>query len=135
MLNNKQKTTLIIVMSVAFAIVIGVLVTLLILQKQRNDMIQMSQSKPVTMVVSEPQSTYTLDKVRLSDEDVRYKSNWELCLMRNEIFARHGYIFSRSELRAHFENQPWYRGTTTRLGDIHLNDIEKYNVNLIKKYE
>jgi hypothetical protein len=33
----------------------------------------------------------------------------ELELMRNEIYARHGWIFRRPDLRNYFESQPWYR--------------------------
>lgn len=33
---------------------------------------------------------------------------FELCLLRNEVFAVHGYIFSSIWLDAHFKGQDWY---------------------------
>ena len=33
----------------------------------------------------------------------------ELELMRNEIYARHGWIFRRPDLQNYFGSQPWYR--------------------------
>lgn len=58
----------------------------------------------------------------------------ELRIMRNEIFARHGYIFKTAEMKAYFESQNWYSGFYDNVNDK-LTDIEKLNIQLIKKYE
>lgn len=58
----------------------------------------------------------------------------ELEFMRNEIFARHGYCFSKKHLRQQFENESWYVPNTVDIRGF-LTDIEKKNIALIKRYE
>lgn len=50
-------------------------------------------------------------------------SKTELRLMRNEIFARHGYIFKSADLRNHFSKQPWYNARYSNV-DAMLTPIE-----------
>ena len=54
--------------------------------------------------------------------------------MRNEIFARHGYIFQTNDMKAHFKSQDWY---IPKYNDVNsmLTDIEIKNIELIKRYE
>lgn len=59
-------------------------------------------------------------------------TNFKLGIARNEIYARHGYIFSLKQFRAYFNSQSWYKPTTTT---VTLNSIETYNVDLIKSEE
>jgi hypothetical protein len=33
---------------------------------------------------------------------------WDLEILRNEIYARHGRIFNRKDLQEYFSAQPWY---------------------------
>lgn len=80
----------------------------------------------------------------IPDSNTRYLSKSELygydkytlSLIRNEIFARHGYIFKKEEYKNYFNSMPWYspdssfKGTTSE-----LNSIERYNVELIKSLE
>jgi serine/threonine protein kinase len=71
----------------------------------------------------------------LTESDVRSLSRYELSIMRNEIFARHGYIFkSNPEMIKYFNNQSWY---TPQYYDVTnmLSEIEKFNVNFIKNHE
>lgn len=56
----------------------------------------------------------------------------QLRIMRNEIFARHGYIFASSDLRSHFEQKEWYTPITK---DVKFSAIEKFNVEYIKACE
>jgi hypothetical protein len=58
----------------------------------------------------------------------------ELQFMRQEIFARHGYCFTKKEFRQQFENEDWYVPDTTDIRG-RLTDIEKKNIALIKRYE
>jgi hypothetical protein len=71
---------------------------------------------------------------QLKVEDVENLTAGELALMRNEIFARHGYCFSRKEMRQQFENESWYIPNTVDIKGF-LTDIEKKNIALIKRYE
>lgn len=70
----------------------------------------------------------------LSTEDVENLTKDELRLMRNEIFARHGYCFKKKDMRKEFEMYDWYVPATTSVINL-LTDIEDKNIRLIKNYE
>ncbi len=75
---------------------------------------------------------------RLTYADITGKSKRELRMMRNEIYARHGYRFAKYELQTHFEKKLWYKPTTTNGANLyknHFTQIERENVKLIKQYE
>ena len=57
-----------------------------------------------------------------------------LRLIRNEIWARHGYRFSSPDLQQYFSAQPWYRPVADN-ASIQLSDVEKLNVDLLKAIE
>lgn len=78
------------------------------------------------------------DKKYLSEDEVRSQTVDKLYIGRNEIFARHGYIFEDESLQQHFGNTSWYNGTVTGEqfnADAVFNDFEKKNVELIKRIE
>ena len=78
------------------------------------------------------------DKKYLSKDEIRTKTVDEMLLGRNEIFARHGYIFTDENLKNHFEGTSWYKGTIPAEqfnSDQVFNDFEKKNVELIKRVE
>jgi hypothetical protein len=70
-------------------------------------------------------------------------SLWDLELMRNEIYARHGWIFNRSDLRSYFESQPWYRPKgdlsnpqqSNRWVEAELTPLERRNIRIIVSRE
>lgn len=70
----------------------------------------------------------------LKAADVENLMREDLEFMRNEIFARHGFCFSRKHLRQQFEMQDWYIPNTVNIKGF-LTDIEKKNIALIKRYE
>ncbi|MFA5122223.1 YARHG domain-containing protein [Zavarzinia sp.] len=67
--------------------------------------------------------------------DMAGKTAWELDIMRNEIFARHGYIFKRNDLSDYFSNQPWYRPNKSFLSYNEMTHEEKYIANVILQYQ
>ena len=73
----------------------------------------------------------------LGDADLRGRSAWELEIARNEIYARHGYIFSTKSLADYFSGKSWYvpRYTAEQFNDGMLNDIEQRNIGRILTYE
>jgi hypothetical protein len=75
-----------------------------------------------------PQSSDEL----LSQADLEGKDAATLRLARNEIFARNGRIFNDAGLRAHFEKFDWYQATSY---EPTLNEVEKKNVALIRRFE
>ena len=61
----------------------------------------------------------------------------ELCIARNEIWARHGYTFKSDNLMQYFMHFDWYIPTTA-MGDsssLYLNSVEKANFDLIQDAE
>lgn len=78
------------------------------------------------------------DKKYLSEDEVRSVDASLLSLGRNEIFARHGYIFKDDSINQYFKGKSWYQGTVPADQfdiDAVFNDFEKKNVELIKKVE
>ncbi|WP_396169719.1 YARHG domain-containing protein [Flavobacterium sp.] len=66
----------------------------------------------------------------LSKNDIVNIDKYELKLMKNEIFARYGYIFKTAEMKAYFESQTWYK---PQYDDVtsYLTEIEKSNIALL----
>ena len=58
-----------------------------------------------------------------------------LRLMRNDIYARHGYIFKDKALRKVFAGQSWYKPTTSDASSLKLNETERINIALIQNME
>lgn len=54
--------------------------------------------------------------------------------MRNEIFARHGYIFRTDDMKRYFSQQPWYRAQSNDVLSS-LSPIELANIETIKAAE
>jgi hypothetical protein len=59
-----------------------------------------------------------------------YFSRAELRVMRNEIYARHGYVFKSPELQAYFAAQPWYK-PIEGAGEAQLSELEKLNARIL----
>ncbi len=70
----------------------------------------------------------------ITSNDLRNKSRWQLKIMRNEIYARHGFIFQTREMRNYFNNQSWYNPVYNNVTHM-LTSIEKSNIAYIKKFE
>lgn len=70
----------------------------------------------------------------LTYTDINGLSKQDLKIMRNEIYARHGYIFKTSEMKSYFSRQSWYKGQHDDVSTL-LSDIENKNIALIKSYE
>ena len=60
---------------------------------------------------------------------------YDLYLARNEIYARHGYIFDNPDLQEYFGDMEWYNPTTKDVSDSALNEYEKANIELILSLE
>ncbi len=71
----------------------------------------------------------------LRGDELRTMPTAELGIMRNEIFARYGYIFSAgSEMEQYFKQQDWYEGQHKNVNNF-LTDLEKMNIKLINQIE
>lgn len=74
------------------------------------------------------------DQFLLTERYLWGKSKEELRIMRNEIFARYGYIFKSQDLKTYFEKQKWYKPLSENVEDK-LTEIDKKNIALILEYE
>ena len=76
---------------------------------------------------------------RLTESDLSGKTKWELMLMRNYIYAWHGYDFEEEDLKMYkyFQQFSWYNPVTNKDQDVSksFNDIERYNLNFIREFE
>jgi len=70
----------------------------------------------------------------LTKKDLEGKSAWELTLMRNEIYARHGRSFRRADLQKYFDGKPWYRRNPAYRDSL-LSSLEKKNAAFILHYQ
>lgn len=60
----------------------------------------------------------------------------ELKLMRNEIYARHGYQFSTPDMKEYFSKCPWYKPRGNNNAVVaELSEVEQLNIQLIKRVE
>ncbi len=73
----------------------------------------------------------------LTESDIAMFSKEELRIMRNEIFARKGFIFEKEDMKQYFNNQSWYKPIYRDYHEVAalLSEIEKANVALINKVE
>ena len=73
---------------------------------------------------------------KLLESDLATLSKENLALARNEIYARHGYIFKSEPFKNYFDSKSWYKSNTSFKGQKEeFNAVETYNINLITKHE
>ena len=78
-----------------------------------------------------------IDRVRqvdLETSDLSFRTDWELTLMRNEIFAVHGRSFQDAELRNYFQTRKWYRPNPA-YREASLSQRERRNARFIAEYQ
>ena len=97
---------------------------------------------PTTSAVADPtRSTsgylFPSDSQLLTTEYLDTLSNDQIDLIRNEIYARHGYIFRKEKYRTYFQSQSWYRGTESDMDKVQekFNDYEMKNIDILVKYQ
>ena len=77
------------------------------------------------------------NSVRYTWDELSCLDSYGLCITRNEIYARHGRMFTDQDIQNYFNKQDWYVAQTAAAAfdDSVLNDVEQYNVELIHSYE
>ncbi|MBQ3470799.1 MAG: YARHG domain-containing protein [Clostridia bacterium] len=77
------------------------------------------------------------DSVYISEADLNGRSQDEVRLIMNEMYARHGYIFSSSSYQDYFSSKSWYVPVSTSQAEAErkFNSIELANKNVISNYE
>lgn len=70
----------------------------------------------------------------LKKEEVENFTKADIYILRNLIFARHGYVFRDKRLRQYFSYQDWYMPIFSDVAKD-LTKIEKQNIDLLLRYE
>lgn len=71
----------------------------------------------------------------LDEEELRKLSSEKLKIIRNEIFARYGYVFKKGgDMYEHFSTKDWYQPLYTFVGQW-FTAIERMNIETIQKIE
>lgn len=84
-------------------------------------------------------ATYAIYQVnasnrKLTKAEVENLKKGDLTIIRNTIYARHGYSFKHRPLRVFFDAQPWYIPVHTDIR-ADFTDLEKENIKLLLTYE
>ena len=71
------------------------------------------------------------DRFLIKDDNIK---RLNAKVLRNEIYARHGKIFSTPEMKQILESAPWYKPRPD-FSEREFNEIEKKNIQFIDEYE
>ncbi len=104
---------------------------------ENGDLIDDTTMEPVKPNPSSRGYIYDTDRKYITASELSYYTRDEVRLILNEMYARHGYIFSTPEYQAYFDAQSWYYGTTTSQDAVvaAFNSYEKANHTTIVNYE
>jgi hypothetical protein len=97
-------------------------------RRRGNRRIVLKESAPLTG------RFFYASQVLLNDKSFRKFDKATLRIMRNAIYARHGYRFDSQDLRDYFSRERWYHPAASNDG-IRLSLLEQLNVDLIKYVE
>ncbi|MEO6832772.1 MAG: YARHG domain-containing protein [Chitinophagaceae bacterium] len=64
----------------------------------------------------------------LTMTDLEHLTPWGKKVMMNEIYARHGFVFTNKEIKKHFDKESWYKGTQKDFNKLKLTALEKANI-------
>ena len=84
--------------------------------------------------ITEDAIKYNASTTKLRAQDVENMYKRDLEVIRNTIYARHGYSFQNREMRFLFDRVPWYMPVSTDV-TAQLTEVEKANIELLKRYE
>jgi hypothetical protein len=73
-------------------------------------------------------------KTVLKEEDLKNLKKLELEIIRNTIFARHGYAFKKENYRQFFDFVDWYIPVSNNVTSA-LTAVEKENIKLLERFE
>jgi hypothetical protein len=70
----------------------------------------------------------------LQEEDLKNLKKLELEIIRNTVYARHGYTFNKRSYRQFFDPVDWYVPMYDNVEDS-LTKLEQNNITLLKRFE
>ncbi len=107
------------------------------------DMNDYAQQDTADTTAVEPASTadassadyiFPSDRQYITEDNMAGWNQKTALLARNEIYARHGYVFKTQEIQNYFAAKSWYTPNSSYDGSD-LSDVEKANVDTISAYE
>ncbi|MFY1048209.1 YARHG domain-containing protein [Chryseobacterium sp. GP-SGM7] len=90
-----------------------------------------TQSK--NRVASDAVFKINASKQKLSEKDIKNLRKLDLEIIKNSVFARHGYSFKKQTYRNFFEQTDWYIPVSNNV-DNELSPMEKENIALLNRF-
>lgn len=133
---RQNNNMIVIIIAVAAVVICGLLAGIFILKsdKDGDDKEKTEQAEGADNAALDESQYDWLSEREVTAADLSGKSPGDLRLMRNAMFAKHGYKFKSKDLQEYFANFSWY---TPRYNDVNhlLNAVEKKNIATIQKFE
>lgn len=114
-------------------------------QSVSASLLPQASSAPTVMPVSSSAPTLTPTSEYLFNSNTEYitetylntKSQSEVRYILNEIYARHGYIFTTDEYKTYFSSKSWYvpKHSSAEDAEGYFNEVEQSNKTTIVNYE
>jgi YARHG domain-containing protein len=103
------------------------------IERANADTIALARMRDLKLSVA-PGTMYLFQTTALTDTLLHGVSLYELRILRNEVYARHGRRFETPWLRDYFKNEPWYTPRAS-FTIAELSENEKANVKVIQAVE
>ncbi|MCH5184788.1 MAG: zinc-ribbon domain-containing protein [Oscillospiraceae bacterium] len=84
--------------------------------------------------INNPDFFFPSDTVYISERDLFYLSREDVAFIRNEIYARHGYIFQNEPYKSYFAQKAWYI-PNPNFNESMFNPVERANKDFLVQYE
>lgn len=98
-----------------------------------NTYYYMDRSSDTITVDTSSYVLYDSDYRYVTQEELAGYSGLYLMLARNEIYAKHGYIFNDQNIQRYFDCKDWYYGyvPSQNFAPAVFNEYEEYNIQMI----
>lgn len=100
------------------------------IEKEKNNEDEVSDAKNTDSDYILPASS----ERKLTAMDLEGLDSEKIDYARNEIYARHGYVFKTNKYKEYFGSKEWYTPNTD-FKETDLNEVEKYNASFLKEYQ
>lgn len=84
-------------------------------------------------IASDAVFTINASKQKLTEKELKNLRKLDLEIIKNSVFARHGYSFKKETFRYFFEQTDWYIPVSNNVDD-ELSPLEKENVALLNRF-
>lgn len=102
-------------------------------EEQQNLTLEPGESKRVVFYYEREYILYDSDTRSYSELELDKLSDFELFIARNELYARHGHMFSSEFLQRYFGNTDWYEPRNRN--DVDFSEVEQANLDAIATLE